>query len=121
MPESLTSLMGPANEMRTGWIWRRLSPLKFEGNTVGILLGYHDGRLEMFYFSLLCDRADPAGWPSEKECLADLQILRPALEGQLGVRLDARGCTQFPWGGVSCSYDPKGGSSDVTINYMFFK
>lgn len=118
LPAVFHFMLGPVNDMRTGWFWRNLSPLTFEGHPVGMMLGYHDSRLEMLYWSLI---SGSDGWPSYEECMAEEKVLRSALEAQLGVPFRSPGEAQFAWGNVYCSYDPKGGFTSAGINYTFFR
>ncbi len=114
IPESFSALLGPDRDMRTGWIWRSLSPVIYQGHSVALALGYHNDRLEMIDFSLL--RAT-AGWPTQEESMEEVKILRAAIEAQLATTLDSTGTRKFPWGGVYCMFDPRSGATSAGINY----
>jgi len=117
VPTSFKVLMGPERDMRTGWKWRGISPLQFEGEAIAMSLGYHDDRLEMVNFSLLPpDGASPwDGDPVEEE-----KVLRRLVEASLGIPLSERGTAQYKWGSVYCGYDPKSMETSAGINYTFF-
>jgi hypothetical protein len=115
-PEQLRLLAGPENDMRTGWVWKKLSPLSFGGLPVAMALGYHDRRLEMLYFSVITESKD---WPTYEESTAELASLTPVMEQQLGIDLKY-GQAQLKWGCAFCSYDLKGGFTSAGLNYTHF-
>ncbi len=103
VPEVLRKLAGPDRDMRTGWIWRTIQALQFEGHPAGLASG----------------ECEPPVRPTEEECQQKIKVLTAALEAQLGVSLGRRGEAYFPWGSAYCGYDPKGGFTSAGINYTY--
>ena len=89
--------------------------LEVDGNYCIISLGFYADHLNLIELVVSKDRFDlNAGWDSWSELneLAILKELRSWLINELGRE------GEFDWGDAQATYDPKSGSSSISIHYQ---
>jgi hypothetical protein len=108
---------GKASTLRTpntGYNWYRLDGLYLiDAETFAIELCFEQGRLFLLSLSL-SDGAQNLSWSTWSES-AELDKNRRSQA--LLVRRYGDPPYHFPWGEVSAAYDPRGGSSSISIRY----
>lgn len=113
----LALLSGEVQEVvdrQNGWKWLTVKNLKVDGDYFILSLGFYVNALKMIELIVSKDPFDlTADWNSGSECdeLAILQKLQVWLRTELGHE------GNFEWGEAQATYDPKGGSSSVSIRY----
>jgi hypothetical protein len=100
------------NDMRTGWVWYRLPPLKDGEVVVGITLGFSSGVLESITLTDIHAKYG-AGWNEWSE---GKERLRAA---SIGSWLGSKGYPvgTYSWGSIWVGYDAKGGFGSALVQY----
>ena len=81
-----------------------------ESRPVGIIVSFHNGILESASIFLLSRAGSWDTW-SESEAMHQKDTLEHLLEAAYGRQ------RQFSWGNLTADYDPRSGSSSITIRY----
>ncbi|GAB3782930.1 hypothetical protein GCM10028818_39810 [Spirosoma horti] len=115
--ELLALQLGESQEVadrNNGWKWLTIKNLEVAGDYVIISLCFYADALKQIELIVSENRFDLSddwhSW-SERNELVILKKLRTWLRNELGRE------GKFDWGEVWASYDPKGGSSSISLRY----
>ncbi|MCF2873234.1 MULTISPECIES: hypothetical protein [unclassified Tenacibaculum] len=101
-------------EMGTEWKWIDIKNLKIENEYYLFFLGFKNEKLKLISFNVNTKPFElDSNWNSwtEKQELKKYKYLKKWLNIKVGKD------SEFDWGSISTSYDPKGGFSAIKIKY----
>lgn len=102
-------------DRQNGWQWLTIKNLNVDAFYVILSLGFYVNALKMIELIVSKERFDlPVNWDSwsEQKELDTLKELRVWLRNELGRE------GKFEWGYATATYDPKSGSSSISIRYQ---